>query len=202
MSTLRSSSMLRLNGNHKYLYLTLIAVLSWWLVRLAGLDEFNRIAVPAHSPDYFSKDYTKWEMSKLGRPETTLSAAEVVHYSDDKTTHLIKPMMFFYNEKTPPWVVQSESGIMSADGKDLLLNGKVYIDRAAGESVRELKIYTSTLKVKPEISYAETDSWAELISLPNWTTGIGMKLTFAEPIHLELLSSVKGNYVKDNHEKK
>jgi len=60
--------------------------------------------------------------------------------------------------------------------------------------VRELKIYTFNLKVKPETSYAETDAWAELISLPNWTTGVGMKLTFAEPIHLELLSNVKGNY--------
>lgn len=186
--------MTRLNGNYMYLFLFAIAIGSWWLVKLTGSDEPSRIAVPAHSPDYFSKGYTKWEMSEQGRPKSKLIADTMTHYSDDGTTHLTKPLMFFYNDKTPPWVIQSETGILSADGKDLLLNGKVVVDRAAAEGVRELKIYSFNLKVKPEISYAETDEWAELISLPNWTTGFGMKLTFAEPIHLELLSKVKGNY--------
>ena len=50
------------------------------------------------------------------------------------------------------------------------------------------------LKVKPDISYAETNQWAELISPPNKTTGTGMKMTYIEPIHLQLLANVKGNY--------
>ncbi len=186
--------MARLNGHHIYLHLIIIAIISWWLVKLTGSDELGRVAVPAHSPDYFSKGYTKWEMSELGRQKSKLLADEMIHYSDDRTTHLDKPVMFFYNEKTPPWIIKSETGILSADGKDLLLNGKVYVDRASAEGVKELKIHTFNLKVKPETSYAETDAWAELISLPNWTTGIGMKVFFAEPIHLELLSNVKGNY--------
>ncbi len=186
--------MIRLNGNYSYLYLLIIAVISWWLVKLTGSDELGRITVPAHSPDYFSKGYTKWEMSEFGIPKSKLIADEMIHYSDDSTTHMTNPVMFFYNEKTPPWAIKSETGILSADGKDLLLNGEVAVERAAAEGVRELKIYTSNLKVKPETSYAETDAWAKLVSLPNWTTGIGMKLTFADPIHIELLSHVKGNY--------
>jgi len=186
--------MIRINGNRGYLYLLIIAVMSWWLAKLTGTDEFGHITVPAHSPDYFSKGYTKWEMSELGRPKSKLIADEMTHYSDDSTTHMVNPLMFFYNERTPPWIIKSETGVLSADGKDLLLNGKVYVDRAAAKGVRELKIHTFNLKVKPETSYAETDEWAELISLPNWTTGVGMKLIFAEPIHLELLSKVKGNY--------
>ncbi|MGZ4970840.1 MAG: LPS export ABC transporter periplasmic protein LptC [Methylobacter sp.] len=186
--------MIMINGNRGYLYLLIIAVMSWWLAKLTGTVEFGRIAVPAHSPDYFSKGYTKWEMSELGRPKSKLIADEMTHYSDDGTTHMVNPLMFFYNERTPPWIIKSETGVLSADGKDLLLNGKVYVDRAAAKGVRELKIHTFNLKVKPETSYAETDEWAELISLPNWTTGVGMKLIFAEPIHLELLSNVKGNY--------
>ncbi len=185
--------MTRLKSNYSYLILFVIAVMSWWLA-VTGVDESKRLAVSAHSPDYFSKGYTKWEMSELGRPESKLLADEMIHYNHDSTTHMVKPLMFFYNEKTPPWVINSETGILSPDGKDLLLTGKVVVDRAAAVGVRELKIYTTNLKVKPKISYAETDAWAELISLPNWTTGIGMKLTFAEPIHLELLSHVKGNY--------
>jgi lipopolysaccharide export system protein LptC len=183
-----------LRENRIYLYLAIIALISWWLVKLTGLDEIYHGRVPAHSPDYFSKGYTKWEMNGLGMLKNKLLADEMIHYSDDGATHTVNPIMFFYNEKTPPWVIKSETGILSGDGKDLLLNGKVTIDRAKATGVSQLTINTSVLKVKPETSYAETNEWTELISPPNKTTGIGMKLTFAPPIHLQLLANVKGTY--------
>lgn len=183
-----------LRENKIYLYLTIIALISWWLVKLTGVDEIYPGQVPAHSSDYFSKGYIKWEMNELGMLKNKLLADEMIHYSDDGTTHMLNPLMFFHNEKTPPWVVKSETGILSRDGKDLLLNGKVTIDRAKAEGVTQLTINTSMLKVKPETSYAETNEWAELISPPNRTTGTGMKLTFVEPIYLQLLSNVKGKY--------
>jgi len=180
--------------NKIYLYLAVIALMSWWLVELTGVDLVYHGQAPAHSPDYSSKGYTKWEMNELGRLKSKLLSDEMIHYSDDGTTHMVNPVMFFHNEKTPPWVIKSETGILSGDGKDLLLNGKVAIDRAKAEGVSQLTINTSALKVKPETSYAETSQWAELISPPNKTTGTGMKLTYAQPIHLELLANVKGKY--------
>ena len=183
-----------LRENKIYLYLAIIALMSGWLVKLTGLDEIYHEQVPAHSPDYFSEGYTKWEMNELGTLKNKLLSDEMVHYSDDGATHMVNPIMFFHNEKTPPWVIKSETGILSGDGKNLLLNGKVAIDREKAEGVTQLTINTSVLKVNPETSYAETDEWAELISPPNKTTGTGMKLTFAPPIHLQLLANVKGKY--------
>ena len=183
-----------LRENKIYLYLAVTALMSWWLVKLTGLDEIYHGQVPAHSPDYFSKGYTKWEMNELGMLKNKLLADEMIHYSDDGTTHMVNPIMFFHNEKTPPCVIESETGILSGDGKDLLLNGKVAIDRAKAPGVSQLTINTSMLKVKPETSYAETNEWAELISPPNRTTGTGMKLIYVEPVHLQLLANVKGKY--------
>lgn len=183
-----------LQENKIYIYLAVIALLSWWLVKLTGVDEIYHAQIPGHSPDYFSKGYIKWEMSELGTLKTQLLADEMIHYSDDGTTHLVNPTMFFHNEKTPPWVVKSETGILSGDGNDLFLNGKVTISREKAEGVTPLIINTSILKVKPRTSYAETNEWAELISPPNRTTGTGMKVTFIQPIHLQLLSNVKGKY--------
>ena len=183
-----------LRENKIYLYLAIIALISWWLVKLTGLDEIYHGQVPAHSPDYFSRGYTKWEMNEFGILKNKLLADEMIHYSDDGTTHMVNPIMFFHNEKTPPWVIKSATGILSGDGKDLLLNGKVAIDREKAKGVTPLTINTSVLKVNPETSYAETNEWAELISPPNKTTGIGMKMTFVQPIHLQLLANVKGTY--------
>jgi len=183
-----------LRENKIYLYLAIIALISWWLVKLTGLEEIFHGQVPAHSPDYFSKGYTKWEMNELGILKSKLLSDEMIHYSDDGTTHMVNPIMFFHNEKTPPWVIKSETGILSGDGKDLLLNGKVTIDRTKATGVSQLTINTSMLKVKPETSYAETNEWAELISPPNRTTGTGMNLIFVAPVHLQLLANVKGKY--------
>jgi lipopolysaccharide export system protein LptC len=178
----------------QYLWVAGIAAVSWLLIKLTGLDEAERAAVPAHSADYFSTGYNKWEMGERGQLSSKLLADKMVHFSDDGTTHLDNPVMFFYNEQTPPWIIKSETGIRSADGKNIQLNGKVSVDRAGTEGVRPLKINTTNVTVFPETSYAETDAWAELISPPNVTTGIGMKLTFRAPIHLELLANVRGKY--------
>jgi lipopolysaccharide export system protein LptC len=183
-----------LKENRIYLYVIIIAAMSWWLVKLAGVDEIERASIPPHSPDYFSKGYTKWEMNELGTLKNKLLSDEIIHYSDDGNTHMVNPLMFFYNEKTPPWIIKSETGILSGDGKVLLLNGKVTVNRDKAEGVSQLIINTSMLRVKLESSYAETNEWAELISPPNKTTGTGMKLTFVKPIHLQLLANVKGKY--------
>ncbi|MFI3178041.1 MAG: LPS export ABC transporter periplasmic protein LptC [Methylococcaceae bacterium] len=177
-----------------YLYLLIISLVSWWLVEITGLIEIMHGTVPAHSPDYFSKSYTKWEMNELGLLKNKLIADQLIHYSDDGTTHIVAPVIFFYNEKTPPWVITSATGILSADGTDLHLSGKVHVNRDKAEGVVALTINTSELKVNPQTSYAETAEWAELISLPNITTGTGMQMTYSEPIHLQLLANVKGHY--------
>jgi lipopolysaccharide export system protein LptC len=177
-----------------YLFLTLVALVSWWLVKLSGLDEMTSAKAPAHSADYFSKVYRKREMNDAGILKSQLIADQMIHYSDDGTTTLLKPLFYSYNENNPPWLIQSNTGLLSADGKDLLLNGAVTINRAKAPGIRPLTINTSQLKVKPDSQYAETDTWAELISPPNKTSGTGMKLVYAQPVHLQLLAHVKGNY--------
>ncbi|MFZ9610559.1 MAG: LPS export ABC transporter periplasmic protein LptC [Methylococcales bacterium] len=185
-----------------YLYLLVVSSISWWLVEITGLIEIMHGQIPPHSADYFSKNYTKWEMNEFGLLKNKLIADQLTHYSDDATTHITAPVMFFYNEKptpwattsAPPWVVNSETGILSADGTDLHLNGKVNINREKAIGFSALTINTSELKVNPQTSYAETKEWAELISPPNITTGTGMKMNYSDPIHLELLAKVKGHY--------
>ncbi len=185
---------MKLKDNKFYLAITAVAIMSWLLVDLLDNDEDQQGAVIAHSADYFSTTYTKFEMDELGKLTKKLVADHVIHYPDDGTSHSVNPVMYFYNDKTPPWVINAQAGVLSGDGKDLLLNGKSVVHRAKSEKARELIINTSNLRVKPETSYAETDEWAELLSPPNVTTGIGMKLVFVAPIHLELLANVKGKY--------
>ncbi len=158
-------------------------------------EELKKIQVVEHSADYFSSGYFKKEMNKNGLVKNELNADTMIHYGDDGTTHLENPVMILYNADVPPWVVESESGILEADGDHLLLAGKVFISREGTTTIRPFKINTSELRVKLSTSYAETNQWSEIIDVPNRTQGVGMEATFVDPVRVKFLSKVKGRYV-------
>ncbi|MGR9114997.1 MAG: LPS export ABC transporter periplasmic protein LptC [Gammaproteobacteria bacterium] len=178
-----------------YSYAAILAVLSWWLLELTGSDETpSRVLNKSHTPEYFSAGYIKWEMDEAGKLKSKLIAKTMTHYGDDGTTHLQTPALTLVNKEAPPWIIQSETGIVSADGKQILLEGKAVVEREGAPGFSPLKINSSNLRVKPEQNYAETDDWAELLSPPNRTEGIGMQLKYGDPIHIKLFSKVRGKY--------
>ncbi len=191
------SNKLFLQNARTYVLALILAGLSWWLVEVFQLpDEVTDKTKKSsqHSPDYFSKGYLKREMDEQGVLKSKLFAKEMYHYSDDGVTHMVEPVMTLYNADSPPWVIQSETGILSVGGEDLLLNGKVFINRAKAAGVKALGIETSNLRVKPKENYAEGDEWAKLTSPPQWSEGVGIQMVFKKPISLKLLANVKSYY--------
>lgn len=177
-----------------YLIVAVAALLSWGLVRWHE-ERDVQIKIAENSPDFFSSGYYKKEMDGEGLPKSELLADKMLHYAADGSTHLEKPVMTLYNNTgQSPWVIKADSGIMAADGDNLQLNGQTFINREPSKGVTALTVNTADLRVKLSSHYAETSAWAEIISPPNKTTGSGMEVTFVSPIHLKLLSKVKGRY--------
>ncbi len=176
-----------------FLYVGLAALFSWWLVQL-NEERLAEIKIAENSPDFFSTGYFKKEMGIDGVPKSELSAAKMQHFKTDGSTHLEKPVMILHNPNEAPWSIKADTGVMAADGDNLQLNGSAYINREASKTNSALTINTSDLRIKLASHYAETQAWAEIISPPNKTAGVGMEATFVSPIHLKLLSKVKGRY--------
>ncbi len=177
-----------------FILISVLAIVSWWMSQLSVSEDVKASVVPAQSPDYFSKGYEKIEMDIEGKLKSKVTADELVHYSDTDIAELDNPVITMYKPDAPVWVIRSETGTVPAGGRDVFLNGKVFIDRAKAPGFNQIKIITSNLRVKPEQDYAETDDWADLIMPPDRTSGTGMKVTFSTPIHLELLANVRGRY--------
>ncbi len=186
--------MKRLSEFKLHLLVAVVALASWRLIQLNQEPEV--VAKTAeNSPDFFSLGYNKRETDAEGLVKNELFADKMQHFKADGSTKLDKPVMSLFNANgVPPWIIKSDSGVMAADGDNLQLNGQAIISRAASENTRALTINTSDLRVKLNSNYAETDKWAEIISPPHKTTGEGMQVTFVSPIHLKLLSKVKGYY--------
>ncbi|MFZ2727713.1 MAG: LPS export ABC transporter periplasmic protein LptC [Methylococcaceae bacterium] len=196
-----------------YLILISLAIISWWLVKLTGLNEENPIASSSHSPAYFAQDYNKWTLDQKGQLKEKLFASHLIHYNDDGTTHLSKPELLNFpisstqltystkssvatnkKQSSTPWFIKAEQGILSADGKELQLNEQVLINRINTENSNALTINTRNLHVALDTQKADTKEWVELLSPPQKTTGIGMELVFAQPIKIRLLAKVQGHY--------
>ncbi|GAB4254569.1 MAG: hypothetical protein Kow0065_01740 [Methylomicrobium sp.] len=181
---------------HFFVFAVLTALGTWWLLRVVGVEDgaSKTTTQVKHAADYFSSGYVKWEMDSSGRLKSKLIADTLTHYRDDGTTHLANPVMTFVNPDAPPWVIQAETGVVSSDRKHIQMNGKAVVARDSAPGKRAMKINSSNLRVQPEIDYAETDEWAELLSPPNRTEGVGMKLSYGSPVRIELFSKVKGKY--------
>lgn len=178
-----------------YLALFFLAISSWFLANLFEEKEIGEVKVVENSPDFYSLGYYKKEMATNGLAKNELIADKMTHYSEDGITYLENPVMTLYNSDVPPWVIESETGILEADGDNLLLEEKVFISREGVQNHKPFNINTSDLRVKLSINYAETDEWAEIIEVPHRTEGVGMQVTFSTPIQLKFLSKVKGRYV-------
>jgi lipopolysaccharide export system protein LptC len=180
-----------------YLLIAGVALLSWGLVQWNEARDVQ-VEIAENSPGFFSSGYYKKQMDSEGLPKNELLADKMLHYGADGSTHLEKPIMTLYGtNRQSPWVIKAESGIMAADGDNLQLNGKTFINREPSQGVTALTVNTSDLRVKLSSNYAETSAWAEIISPPNKTSGTGMEVTFVSPVHLKLLAKVKGRYVLD-----
>lgn len=186
---------MKIQYNAFYGYVIGLAIVSSLLAKILVDESVERREAAPHSADFFSVGYKKWEMNPQGSLGSHLTADRMTHYSDDGTTHLENPLMFFYNAPNPAWQIQAQAGKLEQGGETLWLNGEVKIERAANSQSRELIIQTANLQVFPKTSFAQTSEFTQLKSGSNLTTGTGMKATFSSPVHLELLAKVHGSYV-------
>ena len=182
-----------------YGLVALLALGSWWMVQWQF--ELNQVLVSSeNSPDLISHGYYKMTMDKDGLPKNELLASEMRHYPKDGTNHFTQPVMTLFKPDQAPWVLQSETAVMEQDGDTLHMNGKSVIDREESANNKALKVFSTDLQVKLSSHFAESKAFTELFSPPQKTTGTGIEVTFSSPIHLKLLSTVKGYYeLKKNH---
>ena len=175
------------------LVLVVIAALTaWWLSKLDESGGGGR-ELKAHEPDYYMENFTQSTMDEQGRLHHRLSAELMLHYPDDDTTEMVKPILEVYNDGPMPWHVRAEKGWISANNDVVLLTGQVHIWRDREDGRREIDVVTRDLRVLPREQYAETDKSARIRGEGVQYDAVGMRASF-EQSRLELMSRVKGRH--------
>ncbi len=167
-----------------------LALLSFWLERAARQEPAP--AVPErHDPDYSVEQFTITDFSSAGAPESTLSAAKMVHYPDDNSTALVAPRLVQTRPDQPRLVLSADRGMLSRDGAEVFLHDNVVLVREALAASGEARMQSSFLHVMRERSLVRTDREVRISERGRTLVGLGMEYD-NEARRLELHAQVRG----------
>jgi len=164
---------------------------AWWY--RGGRQPEVAPAVPQHGrPDYVVEQVAAVTMSDGGEPLRRLRAPQLRHYPEGGGSELDAPVLRLLEPGQPDWVVRSEQAWVSADGDEVLLEGRVLGERAATVDQPPMRIMTSQLLVLDDAGYAETDRFVELGRGDDWLTAVdGMQLWLNAPMRSRFFGRVR-----------
>ncbi|MCL4471677.1 MAG: LPS export ABC transporter periplasmic protein LptC [Sulfuricella sp.] len=175
--------------------LSLLAMLTFWLERTVQAPQPKNDGSSRHDPDYTVENFTATRMGLDGLPRHTLTAAKMVHYPDDDTTHLEKPHFTRLEKDRPPLHIQSDRGLLSSEGEHAYFTGNVLVTREATQDKSALTLTTSYLHVIPDQDRALTDKPVNIRNAHTNVNAVGLELNNQTHV-MKLLSRVKGEYEK------
>jgi len=182
------------------LILAAVAAFAWWKRPVVEPGDSASAEPRERRPDYTVDRFSGTVMDDAGVPERRLTARELRHYPDDDSTELEQPLLTLFEEAAPPWLVRSNTGWISGDGAEVLMRGKVYIDREPASSIRPVHLTTRELLVRPDEEYAETDRPIIGTSQSDWLTSAnGGRIWFGEALRIELDGPVRARFVSDGN---
>jgi lipopolysaccharide export system protein LptC len=180
----------------------------WFLVlllaMLAALTMWADIAVQPpgpksdgssrHDPDYKLSNFHTLKTDPNGNPRYMLAAAEMVHYPDDDSTHLVRPRFTQYSETKPYTQIEGQRGLVTSDGEQVYLMDKVKVVRGATKQKGEMTVLTDFLHITPDSEFARTDRPVTILQAPRTVVhAIGMEYDKKNGI-LKLSKRVRAHY--------
>ncbi len=173
--------------------LAVLVLGSHWLIPSISTDR-PTAGSEEHKMDYYVRDFTTTLMGEQGEPFRQLSAELMVHYPDNDTTELTKPLITMFEQQVPEWQITSETGWLSGDGDLLLLQGKVTIDRPKTATQEPARMITSNLRMQPNQNYAETEEAITIDTVDNRISSKGMQAWLTDPMRIKFRANVRGQY--------
>lgn len=129
-----------------------------------------------HDPDFFVENFSATTLTEQGIPRFTLSAAKMLHYPDDDSTHLENIQLASVQPDRPTLHIFALNGILSDRGEEVFLQDQVQIIREAPGKQSDMRFTTTFLHVIPDLNVAKTDQAVTLIDGNNTVHAVGMVL--------------------------
>lgn len=175
----------------------LLAMLTLWLDRTVELTVDTPARALTHEADYQIEKFNLQRLDANGEPRYRLSAARMVHFPDDDTSHLTMPRLIQSQPSKAETRVSAARGLVSADGAEVKLFDNVELFRAGAASstpggrTDDIRVLTAYLRVVPDDDKADTTERVTIEQGASTLNGTGM--TYDNRYRrIALLSAVRG----------
>ena len=151
-----------------------LALLTFYLERAVRVED-QHPSLRRHDPDYRLVNFTTTTYSRDGAAESTLSAAEMVHFPDDDTTELTAPRMVHAKQPGARFTVSADRGVLSSGGDEVFLYDNVVLVRDADARRPLARMTTSFLHILQERALVRTDREVSIVEERRSLSGRGME---------------------------
>lgn len=172
---------------------SVMAAVAYWLNQLASQPLPVNDAAFRHDPELIVDNLVATAFDRDGNPRYVLSAARMLHYTDDETTELTAPRFQHRSASSPPIDAEAARGFISTRGDHVHLLDRVRLTRAATAGAAELVLTTEYLQITPEAELMRTDRPVELRQGASYMRADHLLLD-GKTRSLELKGNVRGVY--------
>lgn len=181
--------------------LLMLVMLTTWLNRTIELSLPAAPRALTHDPDYTAKNFTVVKLSDLGETQYSLAAAELLHYPDDDSSHLARPVFKEVQPGQPEVRVTASRGIVTSQLEEVRLYDNVELFRAGDKKAQsyqdsqDMTLNTSFLRVRPDEDHADTPERVVMHNGASVLVGTGMDFDNRYR-KVKLHSKVTGTYIQ------
>lgn len=173
-----------------------LAAASLWLERAVQAPERDNSGKTRHDPDFVAEEFGITKIGATGKPEYVLSAARMLHYPDDESTHVLAPRLVQHHDNASPVVIRADRGMIAKNGAEANFHGNVVVVREAGPREAELRVQTEYLQIIPDRDLARTDKPVIIAQGRSRLSGIGLEFN-NKTRQFTLRSQVRGTLDAD-----
>jgi lipopolysaccharide export system protein LptC len=175
-------------------FLAVIAVGTFWLLRQTELESLQAEQPKTHVPDYYFTDATVTSMDLKGKPASELVSPRIIHHPDDDSVEAFQPRMRYFLKNGLPWFAQADHGMEPSGGNLIYLDGHVEMTHPDQNGGPPLVIDTEHMKVDLTTNIATTDDPVTILKGDSHMYGIGMD-GYMQDNRMVLRTKVFGLYV-------
>lgn len=182
--------------------LLMLVMLTTWLNRTVELAAPAPPRPVTHDPDYTANNFTVVRLSDIGEIHYVLTASTLVHYADDDTAHMTKPVFKELPPGAPEVRISADRAITTSGGEEVRLYDNVEIFRAGDKKAgakeagtQDVRATTSYLRARPDEDTADTPERVVIHDGASVLIGTGMDADNRYRT-MRLHSAVTGTYIQ------
>ena len=167
-----------------------IVLISVWFIHPLQSEKSHTTDTP---PDTIMEGVTTFVFNASGHPQMKMTTPKIIHYAENNTSYLEKPIITLFHETGNPWSIHSQyAKMLGLD--EVVFWDDVSIDHKADQASPNTTIKAPQLTVYPKTQQAETNSRIMMMQPNLMITSIGMIADLKQD-HIQLLSQTEAIYL-------